>query len=656
MKAGKSFFFVAVMVVLIGTGSAWADLTDGLIAHWKLDGDANDSAGSNDGTLVNGPVWTTGQINGALDFDGVDDYVDCGSSFASITGSASKTITAWAKSYVASYGTYGGRVLALYRDGGVSGFAISAEGDPATWKGRYRKTGDLIESIDSGISVNVAQWTHVAFVQKGSDVNLYINGSIGSSISNAVAPSISSPPNASVGAYADFFSGPPTHFFNGSIDDVRIYNRALSTGEIRQLYGIEMTRLEIEGPNEVAEDFQAQYKAIAYFDNNSTADVTDLADWLVEPNDNCSITAGLLTTEIIDLPEDVTISAQYTEGEVTQEAQKDVSIFAICPSGTALQFDGVDDYVEISDSPSLSPQTITISAWIYPEDVSHTFQIIGKWVFQEDTEYIFDNKANNDALRLAADFGGGDFCVTFSNDAVLTAKTWQHVAVTYDGSTSTFYVNGVNTGEDNSCSGDLPDTDNDIYIGYSYSYTTSGTGGHRPFDGSIDEVAIYNRALSAEEIRVLMHTRPDTDDPNLVGYWAFDEGEGQVAYDLSPYGNDGQLGSTAEVDDNDPNWVDSDAPVGICTLDGLVERNISNVLDLKLEILDLLNIALGKEYALLDYMDEAFHNGEFDNLNKGDVVKAKQKIFSAIRNEEQAETAVGQSIEKLDDSLSVLGY
>lgn len=62
---------------------------------------------------------------------------------------------------------------------------------------------------------------------------------------------------------------------------------------------LELVSLEIVGPGEVAEDSQTQYRAIAIYDNNSTADVTDLADWSVEPNDIASITAGLLTTEMM---------------------------------------------------------------------------------------------------------------------------------------------------------------------------------------------------------------------------------------------------------------------------------------------------------------------------------------------------------------------
>ena len=93
---------VAVMVVLIGTGSAWADLTDGLVAHWKLDGDANDSAGSNDGTLVNGPVWTAGQIDGALSFSNGVDYVDCGND-ASLDITDAITVEAWIKPSEVNY-------------------------------------------------------------------------------------------------------------------------------------------------------------------------------------------------------------------------------------------------------------------------------------------------------------------------------------------------------------------------------------------------------------------------------------------------------------------------------------------------------------------------------------------------------------------------
>ena len=68
--------------------------------------------------------------------------------------------------------------------------------------------------------------------------------------------------------------------------------------------------LEIIGPDEVAEDFTTQYQAIMHYDIGSPTDVTGLAEWSVEPDGDCNIAAGVLTTEVIDLPGDVTIRAQ----------------------------------------------------------------------------------------------------------------------------------------------------------------------------------------------------------------------------------------------------------------------------------------------------------------------------------------------------------
>ena len=74
-----------------------------------------------------------------------------------------------------------------------------------------------------------------------------------------------------------------------------------------------------------------------------------------------------------------------------------------------------------------------------------------------------------------------------------------------------------------------------------------------------------------------MHRKLRGDEDGLVGYWDFDEGVGQVAGDVK--GNDGQLGDVDIPDNSDPNWVDSVPPVGICTTKGLVERNLSDVLN-----------------------------------------------------------------------------
>jgi len=77
----RTMFVMAVLGLLVlGSAAARADITDGLVAHWKFDEGsgriAHDSAGSNHGTLYGDTIWTAGWLNGALDFDGDRDFVE----------------------------------------------------------------------------------------------------------------------------------------------------------------------------------------------------------------------------------------------------------------------------------------------------------------------------------------------------------------------------------------------------------------------------------------------------------------------------------------------------------------------------------------------------------------------------------------------------
>jgi len=69
----------------------------------------------------------------------------------------------------------------------------------------------------------------------------------------------------------------------------------------------------------------------------------------------------------------------------------------------------------------------------------------------------------------------------------------------------------------------------------------------------------------------------------------------------------------------------------------------------------LLAEAIGNEFLARDVFNQMLEIGEYENFNKGDIIKAKQKIHSAIQQETQAETAVDNSIDKLDDALDTLG-
>jgi hypothetical protein len=412
---------------------------------------------------------------------------------------------------------------------------------------------------------------------------------------------------------------------------------------------------EITGLDEVAESSQAQYKAIAVYDNGGTEDVTDSALWSVEPNDIAGIEAGLLTTEMVDLPTDITITAQYSEGDVNESAEKDVSIFAICPSGSALDFDGQNDYVSLSGN-AVTTTEFTICAWANHYGPGGGSDGINP-IFQQRDNSIGDNRGaiifyseNTEGKAVAYIRSSNGSIQKLTGCPRKDYNQWHYYALTVGSNKLAYYVDAVEVDSAaNNQVGDYVTSIDFVDIGrHKYSQVDKGF-----FNGLIDEVAIYNRALSAEEIRELMHTRPDTDDPSLVAYWDFDEGEGQFTGD-SAGGNNGRLGSTGGIDDSGPNWVDSVPPVGICTNRQLMERDFSDVFEIKLNILEQLEKALSKERAIEYLLGECIASGELGDIKKNDLVKAEHDLSTAVRKENRAKTSVDESIDDLDDALATL--
>lgn len=568
MKRLNKIWLVGVMVVLSAYGSAWADLTDELIAHWKLDeveGDiAYDLVGGNHGTLMNGPLWTTGLIDGALEFDGEDDYVELGTSDdLDDLPLYDMTVSAWIYDEHTG-GTTWGTIAGCYANNHGWSFRMfsNASGDRSLYfqvphSGGNYDAWATYWSVDGTIFAN--NWLHTAVVWDAGTktAKLYINGEEPSY--QTTTPGTGTY-NSDVSRNKEIGRIPHVggiQYFKGMIDDVRIYDRALSAEEVEQLYqdGVgELVSLEIVGPNTVAEGFRAQYKAIAHYEMTDL-DVTDLADWSVEPNDIADIDDGLLETEEIDKPQNITITAKYTVDGNFVSAAKEVTIFPICPGGSALDFDGVDDRVEVTDNTTLDlPDAISVKAWILTNITSGWRTIVSKGAWHGSWNVNYHFYKDKDNYHLLFGFNDGAWHRVKSSQPI-TPGMWYHVAGTYDGSNLKLYING-SLDDTLTYSATMPTTASPLGIGNMYweHYQWSTTD---VWNGTIDEVAIFNRALSAEEIQATMYTRLNGDELGLVAYWDFDEGEGEIAGDSSGNGNDGTLVGAE--------WVQSDAPIGICT-------------------------------------------------------------------------------------------
>lgn len=235
--------------------------------------------------------------------------------------------------------------------------------------------------------------------------------------------------------------------------------------------------LEITGPRDVAENFSVSYKAIAHYDNG-TRDVTDSTLWAVEPNTAANIDEnGVLTTQDVVRGQSVTILASYTEGDVTFDAEKVVNIFPTCP-GTALQFDGENDYVSVPDDASLNiTGDITISAWVYITEGGLYQAIVTKCVGGGGQNNPFDFRTQTSAepqlTLVRADASRHERVYSTKH---IPIEEWHHVLVRVENKVPDFYVNGIITGK-------YADT----------TFTRTPTGNTKPLlIGGRDDVLYFN--------------------------------------------------------------------------------------------------------------------------------------------------------------------
>jgi len=204
-----------------------------LIAHWTLDeaeGDiAHDSAGENHGTLYGEPTWQPagGKIAGAIQLDGMDDYIS--TDFVLDPAKGSFSIFAWIKGAT-------GQVIVSQADGGGSG---------ETWLGADPLLGQLMTSLVpppagrfipqplvSDSIVTDGQWHNIGFAWDGSYRQLYVDGIEVAKDAAAQNPLKSVTGGLYIGAGRNLEAGT---FFSGLIDDIRIYNMALTADEIEML-------------------------------------------------------------------------------------------------------------------------------------------------------------------------------------------------------------------------------------------------------------------------------------------------------------------------------------------------------------------------------------------------------------------------------------
>lgn len=195
----------------------------GMVSYWKFDEGtgtvASDSVGGNHGTLVNGPVWTAGRVDGALSFDGLDDYVEIPHD-ASLDLVNDYTIELWI--YPKSLTTLNPWLLRKgYWGGGVSVYLLGGE---------LAFSKHTLITISTGYSPPLYEWTHITIVVDSTNgVDFHVNGKLIHTCGDT-RNTLTNSESFIIGQRQD------DEYFNGLIDEVAIYDRALTEEEIQQHY------------------------------------------------------------------------------------------------------------------------------------------------------------------------------------------------------------------------------------------------------------------------------------------------------------------------------------------------------------------------------------------------------------------------------------
>ena len=428
--------------------------TSGVAGYWRL----GESSGTTAANSAGGPSGTYGGahtlgVSGAIAGDSdaglrlAGGQADMGDNH-DFAGTSSFTIEAWVKPTTVD-GT--SRRIVSKAIGGLNGYELFVNSGSGLSFQRIAGSTNAVSTAAPATS----SWSHVVATYDGTTMRLYVNGALASSTASALSL-LDNVATLRVGNSAVGTDG-----WAGDLDDVALYTSALNATQVQSHFrcGRRYRDVVLETPGLQGYWRLGEVSGITAYDSKGTANGT------------------------------------LTNGPTFGGAG------ATTYPNDALNLDGVDDYVDFGDVHDFAgTSSFTIECWLNRGTLGEADKY--RWILTKQSivdprdgwaAYVAPDSTGTPQRIVFSRFAGGTEHMAVSTTATV-AGTWYHLAATYDGSNMRIYVNGVL--EDTQASAlSMPNTTFPMRIS-----SAAPPSVHR-FPGRLDEMAVYNVALSAAQIR-----------------------------------------------------------------------------------------------------------------------------------------------------------
>lgn len=457
----KNYFYLVLAIVF--TVNAMAQNipsympTNGLVGYWPFNGNANDESGNGKNGTVNGATLSddrNGKVNSAYNINPNSNILLNQKIF-----NDKFSISFW------FYANNNQSDAVIFDFRGINTINKNIDNyetldftffDSKTLRLRSRDSIDLaIQSNNLPYNLTINQWNSVQIIYDNFIYKVFINSKLVSEIANAEI-------KFDYLTYLNFGNDykDPNHYFNGQIDDIAIYNRALTQQEITALYTSTPVAQNI--PSYVPKD-----GLVGYWPFNGNANDES------GKGNNGTVNGATLTAD--------------RNGK----------------SNSAYSFDGQSNFIEISDPVKTSLDFLgndfSVSAWVNTK----SNQLDGPIVTKQNLGIIANESGDYNMNiikgqgRFAMGMGNGDGAQRFSNSFINNGN-WHNVIAIYRKNNIELYVDGILEngfyGGPNEYPNSLSNSNESLNFGRGWIYH---------YDGQLDDIAIYNRALSQQEITAL---------------------------------------------------------------------------------------------------------------------------------------------------------